>query len=219
METKKHIAFFDLDYTILNDSSSKLMGVEAFKKGLFKKRHFAEGALLLLAYKSRLMKGEKIISRMLHWLKGLSAPEVFRFAQDVFQTKIRQAIRPCALHEIKRHQKIKTKVVLLTASVSFLAQQIAEYLKIDDIICTDLEIINNHFTGNANGDFCFDRVKLERAKKYCKTHNYSLRDSYYYGDSISDLPILEAVGNPKCVSPDKWLRKEARVRAWSVCNW
>lgn len=173
----------------------------------------------MIAYKSRLIKGEKIITRMLRWLRGLPAPEVFQFARDVFQKKIRHSIRQGALDEIQRHQKIKAKVVLLTASVSFLAQQIAEYLKIDDIICTDLEIVNNHFTGQASGDLCFEQIKLERARNYCSTHNLSLQDAYYYGDSISDLPVLEAVGNPKCVSPDKWLRKEARQRAWAVCNW
>jgi phosphoserine phosphatase len=82
-----------------------------------------------------------------------------------------------------------------------------------------METSGNVLTGNPVGTFCFEDEKRIQLIKYCSENNLSPDSCYYYGDSVSDLPALEAVGNPVCVTPDKKLLLIAERRNWKVLNW
>ncbi len=72
------------------------------------------------------------------------------------------------------------------------------------------------FTGKAIVPLCYGRGKLVHAERFAAAQGISLGDSYFYTDSITDMPMLERVGNPRVVSPDPRLRREARQRGWQV---
>ena len=89
----------------------------------------------------------------------------------------------------------------------------------DDVICTELEIIDDRFTGKMIGRYCFGTEKLIRARQYCKDNGFKMKDAFYYADSISDLPVFESVGFPICVTPEKKLEKIALRRGWKINIW
>jgi phosphoserine phosphatase len=85
----------------------------------------------------------------------------------------------------------------------------------DELISTDLIIENNVFKG-IQGNSVYKEEKVNRAEKFLKENNMTFEDSYFYSDSISDLPLLEKVGNPVCVNPDKKLAKIAINKQWKI---
>jgi phosphoserine phosphatase len=89
----------------------------------------------------------------------------------------------------------------------------------DGYVCSYLEVSNCTCTGNPSGNLCFGEEKLRMMKEYCIKNTMSLSDSWYYGDSLSDLPALLAAGTPVCVNPDRGLAREARQRNWKVLRW
>ena len=95
----------------------------------------------------------------------------------------------------------------------------ANNLNIDDIICSELEVYNGIMTGRPVGHLCFGEEKAVRLKEYCEKNNSFRSEAWYYGDSISDLPALEAVGKAVCINPDKKLKKTAVERDWKILYW
>ena len=110
------------------------------------------------------------------------------------------------------------KVVILSASTKYLCNLVEEYLKLDDVICSELQVCNGFFTGKITGDYCHGREKLNRALEYCHSNKLRIEDAYYYADSIADIYVLERVGNPICVSPDRKLKRVAAKRNWRIID-
>jgi len=105
------------------------------------------------------------------------------------------------------------------SALTSVCQEMANNLNIDDIICSELEVYNGKMTGRPVGHLCFGEEKAVRLKEYCEKHNSSRSEAWYYGDSISDLPALNAVGNAVCINPDKKLKKTALKRDWKILYW
>ena len=85
-----------------------------------------------------------------------------------------------------------------------------------ELLASELEVCDGRFTGRAVLPLCYGRGKIERAERFAAEHGIDLARSYFYSDSISDLPMLERVGEPRVVCPDPRLRREARRRRWPI---
>ena len=216
---KDYIAFFDLDHTILKSSSGQILGPAAIRQGILKKRNFVEGAIYAIGHKLGLVEGDVLLPRMINWLEGHPAQPVFDFVQNIFHVVLKGAIRNEAVLEIERHRKNNAQLVLLSAAMDFICQPIIDFLGLDDLICTTLHVENNRFSGATNGGLCFGEEKLARVLSYLRNDVAQLQDAYFYTDSFTDLPMLEAVGNPVAVSPDRKLAATARRRGWTICEW
>ena len=93
-------------------------------------------------------------------------------------------------------------------------------LDIDLVICTELEVDSEGlFTGKVIQPLCYAEGKLERSKRAAERLDFSLEDSYFYTDSITDVPLIEAVKEPVIVNPDKKLKRLAKERGWRVEAW
>jgi phosphoserine phosphatase len=116
--------------------------------------------------------------------------------------------------------KIKiAEVVILSSVILEIGKPISAHLGFDNIICTKMQKEEGVFTGLPENRFCFEAEKRVRLKEYCELRNYKLNEVYYYGDSISDLPALEVVGHPVCVTPDKKLGRIAMQIGWEIRDW
>ena len=109
--------------------------------------------------------------------------------------------------------------MILSSGLYPICQEMSLSLGMDDIICSSLEVKDGYLTGRPLGRICFGQEKVVRLNEYCKNNNINPIQSWYYGDSISDLPVLSSVGIPVCVNPDKRLKKAARKRGWKVLYW
>ena len=111
-------------------------------------------------------------------------------------------------------------VALITASPNYTAAELAGHLGMgdEDVMATRFEVVYGRFTGRLLEPMIYGQGKLDAARAYAAAHAVDLRRSYFYTDSIADLPLLEMVGFPVAVNPDRRLRHTALARGWSVVN-
>jgi HAD superfamily hydrolase (TIGR01490 family) len=216
---KSYIAFFDLDGTLISANSGKLLVKGALKNGMMIMPDLIKALWLSLLYKFGLMNPEKIIAGMLKWLAGVPENEVSSLISEVFEKHILHSIPEKARREIKMHKEKNAAVVILSSALFPVCQAVASHLEMDDVICTQIETVNGRYTGRPAGNFCFGHEKFFRLREYCERNGSKIPDAWYYGDSFSDLPVLEIVGNPVCVNPDKKLLKEANKNNWIIYTW
>jgi putative phosphoserine phosphatase/1-acylglycerol-3-phosphate O-acyltransferase len=214
-----YIAFFDLDQTITNSISGKALAKGAYRKGLMTHWDLLNAIFLSFVFRFNLKDPLKIIDNMVSWVKGIPEKTMDDLCSEVFHEVLLPSVYKEAKAEIESHKTRNAKVVLLSSALTYICQKMANYLGIDDILCSELEIKNGYLTGRPVGHLCFGDEKAVRLMAYCDKNMYSASDAWYYGDSISDFSALKAVGNPVCINPDKKLRKEAVKRAWEILTW
>lgn len=218
-QANSYVAFFDLDRTIIKAVSGKALAKRAFKKGLMNISDMAIALYLGLAYRIGLADPVKIMGRMLGWVKGLPEQELRDLCAEVLSEDLLPSVHSEVYDELKMHKSKNARIVILSSSLEQICQGVADRLKMDGIICSKLEVSNGHLTGLPEGNLCYGQEKLVRLKEYCEKNNNKTEDSWYYGDSISDLPALEVVGNPVCINPDRQLRKKAAAKGWKIYRW
>jgi len=217
--TINHIAFFDLDNTIIHSNSGVFFIQHAFRAGMLRKRDLVRAVYLSLGHKLHLIEAERIINRMSMWLKGIPESRIIDLTDEVFHLSVKDAFRQKAVAAITWHRENGGRNVLLSAASSYLCAHVREFIRLDDVICTELELVNGYFTGKPLGKYCYGAEKLTRLERYCSDWNCPVKDVYYYADSYSDLPVLEVVGNPVCITPDQQLLKIARQKGWTIHQW
>jgi HAD superfamily hydrolase (TIGR01490 family) len=212
----KYIAFYDLDHTILKGNSATSLVEESRKRGIMSPKQFRNALLLSIVYKLNLGNPTKMIIRMLLWLKGIEETTFKELCNDVFKGQLLNSIRPEMLQTMEEHRKEGGAVVLLSSATAPICAPIAAHLKMDEVICTHLESVNGVLTGHAIGKLVYGKEKTVQLLAFCNSHHYNPNEAYYYGDSYSDHHVMEAVGNPVAVSPEKGLLKIATARNWYI---
>jgi len=218
-EDCRYIAFFDLDGTILGVNSGKMLVHRAFKAGLLRKREIFTGIYLSLLHRFDLVNPSILIEKMARWVTGLPEKVMEELITAVFRKDLLTSIRPEIRSELTFHKKRNAGVVILSSALYPVCLQVARYLEMDDVVSSKLEIRNGRFTGYPSGGFCFGTEKLTRLNEYCTLKRCRPGDAYYYGDSISDLPVLGSVGFPICINPDKKLQRIAQKKGWEIRQW
>jgi HAD superfamily hydrolase (TIGR01490 family) len=219
LKEKSYIAFFDLDDTLIRANSGKLLVRAAYNKGMMSTPDLIRALWLSFLYKFRLMDSEKIIAGMLKWLAGVPEKRVSDLSSEVFEKHMLNAIPEEARNEIRMHKDKNAAVVILSSALSPVCQIVADHLKMDGVICTHIETEGGRYTGRTAGKLCYGNEKVFRLKEYCEINNSNLENAWYYGDSFSDFHVLQIVGNPVCVNPDKKLFKAANRNSWKIYIW
>ena len=136
--------------------------------------------------------------------------------RDVFNDSLVEIIRPEIMVTLEKHRKQNGAVVLLSSASTPICEPVSKYLGLDDVICTQLGSDHGILNGATKGKLVYGREKKHRLLSYCKEHGYDPKDAYYYGDSYTDHHVMEAVGHPVAVSPDRRLLKIATAKNWSI---
>ena len=214
-----YLVFFDLDYTLINTISSKALVLTALGKGLLSISTLARAIYISLTYKLKLKDPLKAINEMIKWIQGIPEKSMNDLCSETFNKFLLSSIYPDARSEIKLHKQRNAKTIILSSSILSICREVAVNLDLDDIICSIPEVTDNHYTGYFNGNICFGNEKAVRLKAYCENINTVSGETWYYGDSITDLPVLNLVNHPVCINPDKKLRKRARLNGWEIKDW
>ena len=217
--SKRYIAFFDLDRTVTKAISGKELARSALKKGFLSYTNLLFALYSSLAYKLNLIEEQKIVNEMVRWVKGLTEQTLSDLCTEVIVKVMLPSVYEEARMEMKAHKEKNARVVLLSSALTPICWEMTTNLEMDDFVCSDLEIVSGLLTGRPVGKLCFGPEKAVRLKSYCEKYNISPSDAWYYGDSISDLAALGSVGNPVCVNPDRMLKKEAIKRGWKILRW
>ncbi len=214
--TSGQVAFFDLDRTITSAISGKELAKGAYRKGILKNTDLLHG-LLLSAYMRIGLKSQiKIITDLVKWVKGMPEETLLELCNDVTEKILIPSVYKEARKRIAGHKAEGTKVVILSSALKCICKIMSENLGTDDILCSELEVIDGVLTGYPKTKLFFGEEKLSRFLEYCWKHGTSVEDTWYYADSVFDIPVLSVTGHPVCVNPDKKLHKEAERKGWEI---
>ncbi|MDO5728611.1 MAG: HAD family hydrolase [Actinomycetaceae bacterium] len=211
-------AIFDLDKTILATSSALAMHGPLRRAGLLSWSDAFTSTLVQLPY-LLIGEGDQRNAMMKSQLGRISHGWNVEFVRQIVNAATESALHPrCyvdALDEIAIHRAAGHAIVIASASPEPLVEPLAALLNADFVLATKVEIVDGRLTGELD-DFNHGRVKALAVERLAASQNWDLAECWAYSDSISDLPLLEVVGRPVTVNPDRPLRKLAKERNWPI---
>lgn len=216
---KSYVAFFDLDDTLIAKNSGKIFWDYCFENNIYTPMELGYLGLSLFKFITGFDETEDFIRNWARCFKGWSEDRMHEITRELFDQRIRQVIRHRARDEINRHKSQGARTVILSASTRFVCEPVKEHLSMDEVVCTALGIDDGKFTGTLASPYIFGEQKHLSALSYCAENDIDIQKCYYYGDAYTDRFVMEAVGNPVCVSPDRKLRAYAEQRNWPVVEW
>lgn len=211
-------AFFDLDKTVIAKSSALAFGRPFYRDGLITRRDVVKAAYAQLMFR---LGGtdEQTMARTRDYMaalcKGWSAEQVRQIVNETLHDLINPYVYAEAAVLIAEHQTAGRDVVLVSASGDEMVRPIGELLGVTEVIATRMAIEDDRYTGDVEF-YAAGPAKVEAITELAGRRGYDLADCYAYSDSISDAPLLESVGRPTAVNPDRALRRLAAERAWPV---
>lgn len=211
-------AFFDLDKTVIAASSTTVFSRQFYSRGLISKRDVLRSAYTQFVY---LLGGadHDQTERMREYLSTLVTGWPVEQVREIVGKALHENIDPVvyaeALELIRSHQAAGIDVIIVSASGSEVVEPIARLLRVDRVVATKLVEEDGKFTGEIEY-YAYGPEKARAVERLAAEHNYDLAASWAYSDSITDVPLLEAVGHPYAVNPDRALRRIATERGWPV---
>jgi HAD superfamily hydrolase (TIGR01490 family) len=121
-------------------------------------------------------------------------------------------------HLLEKHRQAGDDILIITATNDFITTPIAERLGVPTLLATKAEFIEGVFTGKVAGTPCYQSGKVTRLNAWLNEHGKKFENSYFYSDSINDLPLLELVDAPIAVTPDDKLRAHANRLNWLIID-
>lgn len=209
-------AFFDLDNTVLDGSSGNLYGWKMYTEGLMSFRGLFVILWYTILYKTNRLPRKVVYRRVFGIMGRYHILEMIGFMDRNFDSIIAPRLYRGAREKILEHKSSGHRTVIATAAGEYVAERVRAQLGADDVIATPIPIDGERVTGESDGPTAFKEQKLEMAVDYCAERGIKLDDCYFYSDSSSDLPLLEAVGNPVAVNPQRKLKRIAKSRGWPV---
>ena len=116
---------------------------------------------------------------------------------------------------INQHKDAGHDVIIISASARILVEPIARELGVDNVVATEMEIADGALTGTVTR-YLKGAAKAEAITEFASERRYDLGQSFAYSDSATDIPMLEQVGNPVAVNPDRALKKHAIANGWEL---
>jgi HAD superfamily hydrolase (TIGR01490 family) len=218
------LALFDLDYTLLPCDSDYEWGQFLARIGVVDSEHYAkQNERFYQDYKDGTLDIHAFLRFALKPLSEHSHAQLKDW-HDAFMKEVihGQLLQP-ALDLVKRHQDAGDLCCVITATNSFVTRPIVESFGIEHLIATEPATIDNDpladYTGQVKGIPNFREGKVRNLHDWLTTQNLSFNQmphSYFYSDSMNDMPLLEEVSNPVATNPDERLRNEAHQRHWPI---
>jgi HAD superfamily hydrolase (TIGR01490 family) len=211
-------AFFDIDGTLIAKNSGPLYMKFLRRRGEIRRRDLWHTLYLFLRYKLGLLDIEAAAASTSAWIRGRREQDIADHCRVWYRDIVRQYLQPEMVGRVRHHQAQGHVVALLSSTTPYLAGPLAEELGIEHLIVSRLVVEEGRFTGDVQRPICYGRGKIHWAKRFAADHDVDLGASWFYTDSVTDLPMLEIVGHPEVVNPDPRLRREARRRGWNVTH-
>jgi HAD superfamily hydrolase (TIGR01490 family) len=211
-------AFFDLDKTLMEGSSAIHYGRAAYRAGMMSRRQLVADLWANIRFRLEGMTDEgtaALRQRVLDELTGKPVKSLARLAPEVL-AGILPRVYPVVLQAAYEHQDAGRPAYIVTAASQELADMLAHVLVLDGAIATRSEVKNEVYTGRPEGPFVYGEGKAVAIREMAERDGIDLDESWAYSDSVSDLPMLRAVGHAVVVNPDANLARIARDEGWQI---
>ena len=211
-------AFFDLDRTLIAGSSAFVFARAAYDAGQIRPQDFAGDALKALKFRffgSSDESSTRVRERILAAAGGIKQADLLALNEMVLP-ELLGLIRPEARALLEQHTSAGRETWIVSASPIEIVEPLAIALGMTGGIGTVGEVDNGVYTGRLAGPFCYGEGKAEAISSLAAERNIDLATSWSYSDSMSDVPMMELVGNAVAVNPDAQLAALARSRGWPV---
>ena len=214
----KTAAFFDLDKTIIAKSSTLAFGRPFYQNGLINRRVVVRSAYAQFVF-ALAGADEDQIERMRAFITSMCTGWDVAQIRDIVNETLHEIIDPIVYGEavelIERHKLRGDDIVIVSTSGEEVVAPIGAMVGADHIVATQMVVEDGHYTG-AIERYVYGPEKAAAIRRLAEHHGYDLERCSAYSDSVTDLPMLEAVGHPSAVNPDRALRKIAIERGWPI---
>lgn len=217
---KRTAAFFDLDKTIIAKSSALAFSRSFYQGGLINRRAVLKSAYAQFVF---LVGGadHDQMERMREYLSALCRGWDVQQVREIVAETLHDLIDPLIYDEaaslIEEHHAAGRDVVIVSSSGAEVVEPIGEMLGADRVVATRMVVEDGRYSGEIEY-YAYAENKAKAIRELADSEGYDLSRSYAYSDSVTDLPMLEAVGHPYVVNPDRGLRREAVARGWPVLS-
>jgi HAD superfamily hydrolase (TIGR01490 family) len=211
-------AFFDLDKTVIAKSSALAFGRPFYREHLINRRDVIKSAYAQMMFKIGGADDAQIARIRDHvatLCRGWSVEQVQQIVDETLEELISPYIYAEAAALIDEHRAAGRAVVLVSASGEEMVRPIGVRLGITEILATRMVVKDGRYTGDVEF-YNAGPNKVGAARELAAQRGWDLAESYAYSDSVSDVPLLEAVGRPTAVNADRALRRIAIERGWPL---
>ena len=211
-------AFFDLDKTIIAKSSTFAFSKPFQAGGLISRRAVLRSAYAQFVY---LVGGadHDQMEKMRQFMSQLCAGWDVATVREIVAETLHNIVDPLVYDEavtlMEEHRLAGRDVVIVSASGTEVVEPIGELLGADDVVASRLEIEDGKYTGEISY-YAYAEEKARAIRDLAEERGYDLAECYGYSDSVTDVPMLEEVGHPHAVNPDRELRRIAAAKGWPV---
>lgn len=212
-------AFFDIDRTLLRCNSGSKWLRFLHERGEIGTFMMLRSVLWLIKYELSILDLETLATGLIADLRGDLEQDMRDKAAIFWEKIVRPAISPIALAALTEHRQKDHVIALLSSTTQFVAEPVAAHLQLEHVLCTRLHVEDGRFLGTCERPTCYGPGKVVHAERFAAAHAIDLGQSYFYTDSYSDLPMLQKVGAPRVVNPDRRLRHHARRSGWPILAW
>ncbi len=209
-------ALFDFDGTIVATHSIRELFIERLKAGDVRRQELIDLGGLLVRYT---MKSANFVDTMASSIRNLAGTREKDFAalcEKVFTERLASQVFPEVRAIVRAHQRRGHTVAIVSSATPYQVAPVAKALDIEHLLCTELAVAKGRFNGEIDGSPCYGDGKVAAARRFAKAQGIRLRKSFFYSDGAEDLPLLEKVGHPVVINPDKGLADEAARRGWTA---
>lgn len=215
-----NLALFDLDNTLLSGDSDFEWAQFLIEQGALDRELFeAKNLAFYEQYKAGTLDIHEFLDFQLKPLSRHTRNVLDGWRDSFMQNKVRGMVTVAAQDLVAKHRATGDVCVIITATNSFITSPIAQEFGIEHLIATEPEERDGEFTGCVVGVPCFREGKVARLESWLAQQGWgweSFSDSYFYSDSLNDLPLLKKVRRPVAVDPDETLRSYAEQHGWPI---
>ena len=217
---KKNLAIFDLDNTILNGDSDYSWIKFLIDIGYVNKQEYEKkNQYFYDKYYEGNLDYDEWAEFALSTIKGKKPEEIEDLLSEFLSSVIEPMINIYALRLLHKHHHKDDVMLLASATNSVIVNPIAKRLGFENIVATEVEIIDGVYSGKVRDIPALGEGKLQKVREWMSTSNiYDFKNTTFYSDSINDFPLLSVVKNPVAVNPDDKLREECQKRAWEIID-
>lgn len=208
------VAFFDMDGTVLSGFTAFVFAQERLKKPT---RADLDVAAVALRFQLGNAEFTELITASAKALAGEQIDDARRLASRLFRSSIGSLIYPESRALIEAHKAAGHRVVLLSAATDLQVGPVADDLGVDRVLCNRLTVDDSgRLTGDVEEPIIFGPGKVDAARRFAADEALDLSAAFFYSDGAEDLPLLDQVGNPQPLNPDRRLAREAEQRGWEA---